>query len=188
MLLSLLFFVSVKGVKGPIGPIGDLGTKGVEVMFPCYVAKMCLSFFYVNWGTNLRPKSVLTDYFLTQGDPGGRGAPGDLGTRGEMVSCCYWQTRKTYLLFFPLILTCFSLTYFCQYGFLFVVWHKRGREVVLETRGLPDRKGSGWVCLLLKLWLTCIKKLYIYWELSVDNQLSNKGTLSTTVEFTFHCV
>lgn len=30
----------------------------------------------------------ITDYFVQQGDPGGRGAPGDLGTRGEMVGCC----------------------------------------------------------------------------------------------------
>lgn len=31
----------------------------------------------------------ITNYFVTQGDPGGRGATGDLGTRGEMVSRCY---------------------------------------------------------------------------------------------------
>lgn len=41
------FFVSVKGAKGPIGPNGDLGTKGVEVMSPCCVVKMCVKFLYV---------------------------------------------------------------------------------------------------------------------------------------------
>lgn len=45
--LTWLFFVSVKGAKGPIGPIGDLGTKGVEVMSPCCVVKMCVKFLYV---------------------------------------------------------------------------------------------------------------------------------------------
>ena len=45
--LTWLFFVSVKGAKGPIGPMGDLGTKGVEVMSPCCVVKMCVKFLYV---------------------------------------------------------------------------------------------------------------------------------------------
>lgn len=52
-LLVLIFLLSVKGAKGPIGPIGDLGTKGVEVMSPCYVTKMCVCTVSLSWGTNL---------------------------------------------------------------------------------------------------------------------------------------
>lgn len=37
--------------------------------------------------------SLYNNYFVTQGDPGGRGATGDLGTGGEMVRRCYCQKK-----------------------------------------------------------------------------------------------
>ena len=43
---------------------------------------------------------------------------------------------------------------------VFCVWHWREREVVLETRDLPDRKESGLVCLLLQS--TIRKKMAIH--------------------------
>lgn len=129
--LTWLFFVSVKGAKGPIGPIGDLGTKGVEVMSPCCVVKMCVKFLYVERQIYDRKVYSLCgaklSYFVTQGDPGGRGATGDLGTGGEMVSRCYCQKKINNLRA--------HLTYFIK--LLLPIW------IFLKgERGSPGDKGA----------------------------------------------
>ena len=144
-LLVLIFLLSVKGTKGPIGPIGDLGTKGVEVI-SLVMWRRCVYSFFMLRDKFTTEKCVLCGVdnrlFCLTGRFRRKRWSRRLGSSrrdGELLLLTEIDKNK---------LMCSSLLR----TNVFFVWHWREREVVLETRDLPDRKESGLVCLLLPIY------------------------------------